>query len=37
MNRRVVVVVLAQLDKTTNSTLEKFEKAKTSTSIGPTL
>jgi chemotaxis protein MotB len=36
-NRRVVVVVLAQLNKDAGSTLEKFEKAKTSTAIGPTL
>lgn len=37
MNRRVVVVVLAQLNTDASSTLEKFEKAKTSTTIGPTL
>ena len=36
-NRRVVVVVLAQLNTDASSTLEKFEKAKTSTTIGPTL
>ena len=36
-NRRVVVVVLAQINTDASSTLEKFEKAKTSTTIGPTL
>ncbi len=36
-NRRGVVVVLAQLNNDAGSTLEKFEKAKTSTAIGPTL
>jgi hypothetical protein len=33
----VVVAVLAQLDQASGSTLEKLEKAKTFTSIGPAL